>query len=521
MKKTWLALACLVLQFFGWQVARAEPIRILVAVSHTRGGEGELPLRHSSEDANHVRDVMTSIGGVSDSAAIRLVDPSKAQLDGAIDNARRIAAAHAAADVTFFFYFSGHGDKEKIHLGDEAIALTDLVERVRRVPAALRILVTDACRNDPTRTKGFITEPAFALAGQGTEADGVVWLSASGSGEAAQESDELHGALFTHFWVSGLRGAADANGDGRVTLAESYDYAYSQTLLRSARGSGVLQHPSATLDIHQASPIVLTRTFADTTRLEFPQASDTRFLVYATGSRSIMGELWSSPDRHVALALPPGRYVVHRRGGGASAAVEVTLSRGQKRELVMSEFREVAEEQIASKGGEIVLRPNELSIEAGFGVSSIADAEGTAHLGYAYLFDAWALGFGPRAGYGVQHTPASNVTISQVCFEATLERRFRLGGPVLSLGAGAATDFTWQRVERSDAARVAIAGYPTVATFTAFAAGPLVVARLRLPLGTRMWMEGALRGELLATNFGASLGPLWVTTASAGMGFSF
>jgi uncharacterized caspase-like protein len=69
---------------------------------------------------------------------------------------------------------------------------------------------------------------------------GLVWLFASDTGEAAQESDELRGALFTHYWVSGLRGAADANGDGRVTLAESYDFAYSQTLYRSAQSSGVL-----------------------------------------------------------------------------------------------------------------------------------------------------------------------------------------------------------------------------------------------------------------------------------------
>ena len=229
--KTWLVAALVAVALLALPgVARAEPVRILVAASHARGADGELPLRHAGEDADHVRDVLVSLGGVAPATTLRLVDPTVAQLVAALDRARALSAQHGPAEVTFLFYFSGHGDRERIHLGAESIPMTELVERVRAVPAALRILVTDACRNDPVRTKGLEAEPAFALSGQPSAADGVVWLSASETGEAAQESDELAGALFTHYWVSGLRGAADGNGDGRVTLAESYDFAYSQTL---------------------------------------------------------------------------------------------------------------------------------------------------------------------------------------------------------------------------------------------------------------------------------------------------
>jgi hypothetical protein len=37
---------------FAMAEAQAEPRRILVAASHSRGGGGEEPLRHSSEDAD-------------------------------------------------------------------------------------------------------------------------------------------------------------------------------------------------------------------------------------------------------------------------------------------------------------------------------------------------------------------------------------------------------------------------------------------------------------------------------------
>ncbi len=262
--------------------------------------------------------------------------------------------------------------------------MAELTERVRGVPAALRIVVTDAYRNDPIRTKGVATEPAFAISGRRSEADGVVWLSASETGEAAQESDQLQGAIFTHYWVNGLRGAADANRDGRVTLSESYDFAYSQTLFRSAHGSGVLQHPTATYELSEYSPIVMTQTFGGATKLEFPPGVDTRYLVYAMGSRAILGEVWSSPDRASVLAVPAGRYVVARRAaGGATAAAEIALARGEDRSLGAADFHAVPEEQMASKGGEVVVRPHELAIELGGGTSRVADALSSIGLRYA------------------------------------------------------------------------------------------------------------------------------------------
>ncbi len=68
----------------------------------------------------------------------------------------------------------------------------------------------DACRS--TRAKGMSGEEGFAISlGSPAGSSGLAWLFASADGEAAQDSDQLGGALFTHAWVTGLRGAADAN----------------------------------------------------------------------------------------------------------------------------------------------------------------------------------------------------------------------------------------------------------------------------------------------------------------------
>lgn len=520
--KRWLGAAIVSASLLAPSVARADPIRILIAASHSRGAPGELPLQHAAADVEHVEGVLTSLGDFHREDVIRLVDPSAHDLDLAFERARALAAAHTPAEVTFLFYFSGHGDRDRIHLGDEAIAMTDLAARVRTVPASLRVLVTDACRNYATRSKGITTEPGFAIASPSENpADGAVWLFASGEGEPAQESDELQGALFTHYWVSGLRGAGDANGDGRVTLAESYDFAYSQTLLRSSRGSGVLQHPTAVFDLHEAGPIVLTKTYGTGTWVGFPRTTDAHYLVYALGSRSVMGEIWGNADHDAVLGLPPGRYLIQRRGSAGSAGLALSLSSGEARTLHASDFRPMPEEQLASKGGDIVLRPNELGVELGVGASRLSTFGEQAALRYAHVWDAWALSLGVTGGLGTQSTSAENVKLTSIGLDAVLERRWRLGRLSLGAGVGGEYDVIWQTLDRTDAARVAAAGYPTTQSYSGSAPGPIGVLRLRMPLGQAVWVEAAVRGGVLFPSFDGGVGELWTVRAGIGAGVAF
>ena len=502
--------------------ARADPLKLLVAVSNSNGAAGESPLHHAADDTERVRAVFTTLGGVLPGDAIVLADPTVPELDAALDRARARAATHAQDEVTFVFYFSGHGDQARIHLGGESLDMTELAARVRTVPAGLRVLVTDACRTYPTRLKGITSEPGFAITPREANAGtGMVWLYASGEGEPAQESDELRGALFTHYWVSALRGAGDTNGDGRITVAESYDFAYSQTLLRSASGSGVLQHPAATFELREAAPIVLTDTQDGATRVRFPRTDDTRFLVYALGSRAVLGEIWGSADRDATLALPPGRYLIQRRNGASSAGVEVTLARGETRTLTGADFRSIATEQLASKGGEVVLRPNELSLGAGLRTSRLASFGGEVRLEYAHSWGPWALGIGLAAAEETETTSAEHVRLDTLGGEATLERRWRKGPWTLSLGGGAEVDLVWEKLTRTDAAIVALAGYSTTHSYEALAPGPLLVARGRYSFTPKLWTELSVRGSLLIPELDGSVGALWGGQLGAGVGMSF
>jgi hypothetical protein len=501
--------------------ARAEPLRLLLAVSNSRGAPGESPLHHAAEDAERVRAVFTSLGGVRPEDAVVLSDPGVVALDAAFDRARARAATHRPDEVTFVFYFSGHGDRARVHLGDESLEVQALTDRIRAMPAALRVVVTDACRTFPARTKGVTTEPGFAITAPESTSGGTVWLFAASEGEPALESDELHGALFTHYWVSALRGAGDANGDGNVTLAESYDFAYSQTLLRSAHGAGVLQHPAAILDLHEAAPIVLTRTSDGATSLRFPRARDAHYLVYAVGARAVVAEVWGSEDHEATLAVPAGRYLIERRGASAAAAVEVTLARGDTRSLAPGEFRAAQAEELASKGGEAVILPNELGLGLGVWASRIASIGEEQSVHYARSLGGWAVGVDAALAFGRQSTSANHVGSTLLGGDLTLERRWRTGPWTFGLGFGADAQVIWQRVTRQDASRVSAAGYPTSQLYDAFAPGPEVDGRVRLSFGPRLWADAALTGSVLWANMGGSSGPLWGGSLGLGAGVSF
>ena len=67
--------------------------------------------------------------------------------------------------------------------------------------------------------------------------------------EEAHESELLRSSFFTHHWIAGLRGAADRDADGLVTLGEAFDYAKGLTV-RDSHGVRLFSDlvPSALVD---------------------------------------------------------------------------------------------------------------------------------------------------------------------------------------------------------------------------------------------------------------------------------
>jgi hypothetical protein len=174
-------------------------------------------------------------------------------------------------------------------------------------------------------------------------------LTSSTATEDSQESDELGGSFFTHHLLGGLRGAADADRDGRVTLSEVHDYVYRNTLRSSGR-TEQLQHPTYAYDMRGRGELVLTRlTDTHGGRLRLSE-SDTYLIRSGGEAGSLVLEVHpEGPDARVSL--PPGRYFVQQRRPDHYLESEVELSPGREVVLAEQPHRAFAYAHLVRKGG--------------------------------------------------------------------------------------------------------------------------------------------------------------------------
>ena len=516
--RVWLVLVCLLWTSQSW----AEPIRVLVSAGQRRGLPEQAVLRHADRDAKRVAEVFIKQGRVKPENAIVVTDATEDKLNAALSKAAAIAAKQAKDQVTLIVYVSAHGDRTRLLLAGKSVTLADLRQRIDSVRAGLRLVITDACRTtEATRAKGVRETPAFSLNVDAPQASGSVWLHASADGEAAQESDKLQGAVFTHFLVSGLRGSADRNRDQQVTLSEAWTYAYHQTLYRTARGSGVVQRPEAEYRLHESTPLVLTYRDAGAAHLSLPAARDTHYLAYATGSKTVQAEVWATPKGATEIALPPGQYLLQRRGAGGAGAVTLTLARGERRELTASQFRPVEVEELAAKGGTLVLRPHAVFVAAGLTTATVHPLVPRLELGASTRLSdlGMTLRLGGAAG---RHAPGANdVEVQALDATATLEYVFDLGRAELRAGLGPSALWLREGVRRKDAADLEPLGFDVEDEYRALALGGAAVASARYDVAEVLFLELSASAGALGVKRGSATRPVWRGGAELGAGARF
>ena len=192
-------------------------------------------------------------------------------------------------------YYSGHADEKGLLLGDDRYSYRTLRDRLDQIPADVRIAVLDACSSGAfTRIKSGRPRPAF-LVDESADMRGHAFLTSSSESEAAQESDRIRASYFTHYLISGFRGAADLSGDGKVTLNEAYQFAFNETLGKTVDTKGGAQHPSYDINLSGTGDVVMTDVRQTTATLVLGEELEGRFFV-RTAARSS----WSSSTSRAA-----------------------------------------------------------------------------------------------------------------------------------------------------------------------------------------------------------------------------
>ncbi|MBI2373777.1 MAG: caspase family protein [Deltaproteobacteria bacterium] len=280
--------------------------RIGVFIGSDSAPPGREALRHAQTDARRMRDVLVDLGDLRSEDAIVLEGPGPAEILRALEGLRE--RAEREPPRTFIFYYSGHADERALLLGRAELALSALARALAGIPAKLSLQLFDACRSGAlTRTKGAKLGPPVAMATE--SAEGRVVISSSLEWEDSQESDRLEGSFFTFHLATGLRGPADADGDGRITISEAYAYVYDRTVESTLATTAGPQHPSFHFDLKGHGDVVMTRTGASTATLLFA-AGD--YLVVDEDREHVVAEVRARAAGE-RLALRPGRYRVTKR----------------------------------------------------------------------------------------------------------------------------------------------------------------------------------------------------------------
>jgi uncharacterized caspase-like protein len=290
----------------------SELRRYLLAVGANSGGSDREALKYAVSDAERFADIMVRMGGVDPVNRIIVREPDRVAVEDALaDLARRVSLeATSEGRVEVLVYYSGHADDTGLRVGDDLLSYRDLRTRVEGVPAAVRITVLDACASGViTRLKGGEHRKPF-LVDVSSATEGYAFLTSSSENEAAQESDVIGASFFTHYLVSGLRGAADVSGDGRVSLTEAYQFAFNETLARTTETMGGAQHPAYHINLSGTGDVVMTDVRRTSAGLVLAKELSGRFYV-RDSDEHLVAELYKPRGRSVTLGLEAGTYHVH------------------------------------------------------------------------------------------------------------------------------------------------------------------------------------------------------------------
>jgi Caspase domain len=337
--------------------ALAETRRVAIVAGNNAGAGTLPPLRYAESDAGKMARVLVELGEVSQDDLLLLQGRRVSDIERAIIDARdRVQKWKANPDVrtVLVFFFSGHSDGESLEVGGEKLAYARLKALLTGTGADVRVTIVDACKSGGgIREKGGKPAAPFTIRLTDTlVASGDAFITSSAADEAALESSEVMGSVFTHNFISGLRGAADVSGDKLVTLAEAYRYAYDRTVASTSLLPVGVQHPNYDYKISGQGELVLVSLQKPSAVLVVPEGSE-RTLVTDVVRDQVLVELPGGGVREVAVS--PGSYGVRLFKEGKSWGGRITIGDGARRVVSWSELTPTTSGAVIAKKGEEVV----------------------------------------------------------------------------------------------------------------------------------------------------------------------
>ena len=480
-------------------VEAAEPRweRFAVVVGADRGAAGSSTLRYAERDAAKMVDLLREVGGIPATRIHLLTDTDADAVRARLSRIEEeISRANQDASTLLLFYYSGHATAEAMELGNSRLPMEEIKAYLKSSVATMRVALVDACHSGAlVRHKGGRRVDAFPLS-MDLDATGYAVLTSSAASERSQESDELRGSFFTHFVVSGLRGAADTSGDDEVTLDELYRYTYRRTLDRSLQAGAGVQHPTFDLSMQGSGELVLAQLDRAEARLRFTPETAGNYLVWSNERDRVVAEVEKREGTPSILAVPAGDLEVFKRGDRRLYRQRLTVKSGETAEVGDAALREIARTYLMDKGAGPTLRLTagggyQIFWDAGVRRASLLPcALGSVQLRLTnWLGPRWDLALRLAGGGGTGSVdPPANASAAMEFqqFQAALGVIFHpIRGPVdLGLGLDAGLLYVHRRPRREGQA-------PAADHYVS--AAPAATISLGVPIGRVVVIEVAAR----------------------------
>ena len=259
--------------------------RWAVVIGVGRYESPEVPrLRYTVPDAEAIYDALIKSAGFKKDHVLLLTDRSEKR--PTLRNVKwalgTFLARSAKKDDTVIIFFAGHGapevdqrgverdgfskylvpsDAEPDDLYSTALPMDEFQTIFARLEAERVVVFLDACYSGAAGGRTFASKKTRSahvddlFLERATSSKGRAIITASRPSEVSIELPDLGHGIFTYYVLQALKGAADLNRDGIVSLQELYEYVERQ-VSQKARAVGGNQHPVMKGELEGVLPLV-------------------------------------------------------------------------------------------------------------------------------------------------------------------------------------------------------------------------------------------------------------------------
>jgi formylglycine-generating enzyme len=235
--------------------------------------------------------------------------------------------------------FSGHGvslpqtkasylcpAETRLAKPETLIPLEQVYRQLQACPAERKLLLVDACRNEPVETgaraageDNRVQEFAKSLQ-EVPKGKGLLVLTSCSTGECSYEEEEWGHGIFTYYLMEGLGGAADVRGRGYVSMLDLYQYATEKTKTYVAKVRKEVQRPTLRGEIEEdftigvlAATTTTTPALLDCTGVKGASAADVKKAQEAWAKylgRQVEEEDDIGTVKMKFVLVPPGKFLM-------------------------------------------------------------------------------------------------------------------------------------------------------------------------------------------------------------------